>query len=257
MLRATFLYFRCRSAAALALLIVWAPFVAVAQQPAHIGVASNFNSTMQKLEAAFEENSNHEIVVSSGSTGKLYAQIVNGAPFDIFLSADAKRPELLEANSVGVAGSRFTYAIGQIVLWDPRGNAVGPERIRSGEFRRLTIANPRLAPYGRAAQQILDALGIIETRERFAYGENIAQSFAFVQTGAADLGFVALTQILQLPEDERGAYWTPLQEQYDPVRQDAVLLKRGSDNKTAIAFMEFLKTDEAKAIIAQSGYEID
>ena len=223
---------------------------------AQIAVAANFKPTLDALETTFEAKSSHTLVVTSGSTGKLYAQIRNGAPFDLFLAADQDRPSRLNASGAAVDGSRFTYAIGQLALWAPNADVIGPDELARGDFRRLAIANPDLAPYGAAARQVIAALHLAETTSgNLIFGENIGQAFAFVRTGNAELGFVALSQILSMSEASRGAYWTPPQELYDPVRQDAVLLARGRDNSTAIAFIEFLKSDEAAAIIESHGYQ--
>ena len=232
----------------------FASFPAAAGE-ATLAVAANFKPAMDALERAFEESSQHELTVVAGSTGKLYAQIVNGAPFDLFLAADQERPRRLEAEGMAVAGMRLTYAEGRIVLWDPNGGAVGPDRLAASDYRRLAIANPDLAPYGAAAVQVLSALDALEDHApKIVRGENIGQAFAFVQTGNAELGFVALAQVLSLPGDIRGAYWTPPQDLYDPVRQDAVLLKRAAGNDAANAFMAFLKSEQATTIIDRFGY---
>lgn len=220
-----------------------------------VAVAANFKSAADALGAAFEERSGHTLVLMSGSTGKLYAQIVNGAPFDVFLAADQARPRRLENDGVALAGSQFTYATGQLVLWDPAGSAVGPDRLAAGNYRRLAIANPNLAPYGAAAQQVIAALALSgETDGKLVYGENIGQAFAFVRTKNAELGFVALSQVWSLPAETRGAYWTPPPALYAPIRQDGVLLARATDNEAARAFVEFLKSDDALAIIDSFGY---
>lgn len=222
---------------------------------AHVAVAANFKPTLDRLEAAFEKQSGHRLIVTSGSTGKLYAQIVNGAPFDAFLAADEARPQMLEAS--GVAGMRFTYAVGQLTLWEPGAAETGLRRLASYDYRRLAMANPDLAPYGLAARQVMDSIGVgakANANARRVYGENVAQAFSFVRTGNAELGFVSLSLVLSLPPEKRGAYWTPPQTLYDPVRQDAVLLTRGAENTAATSFMEFLKSDAAIKIITENGY---
>lgn len=242
--------------------VVWsvAPVFAAFVGPAmagdvHIGVAANFKTAADALGGEFEKRSGHDIITTSGSTGKIYAQIVNGAPFDVFLAADQERPDRLEAEGVALSGSRFTYAIGQLVLWDPAGGAVGPHRLEADTYARLAIANPDLAPYGAAAQQVIDALGLDgAVNGKRVFGENIGQTFAFVRTQNAELGFVALSQILSLPQGARGAHWTPPQTLYAPIRQDGVLLARAKDNEAAKAFVEFLKSDDAVAIIEGFGY---
>lgn len=220
-----------------------------------VAVAANFKSAADALGAAFENRSGHTLTITSGSTGKLYAQIVNGAPFDVFLAADQIRPAKLETDGVALSGSQFTYAIGQLVLWDPAGRAVGPGRLAEGDYRRLAIANPALAPYGAAAHQVITALALGgETDGKLVYGENIGQAFAFVRTKNAELGFVALSQIWSLPAEKRGAHWTPPRALHAPIHQDAVLLTRARDNEAARAFFEFLKSDDALAIIGGFGY---
>ncbi len=222
---------------------------------ARIAVAANFKSTLDELEAAFEAQSGHDVIVTSGSTGKLYAQIVNGAPFDVFLAADQARPMRLEAEGAAVVGSRFTYAVGRLALWDPDGVAVGPERLSRGDDRRLAMANPDLAPYGAAARQVIAALNLSDaTRDKLVFGENIGQTFAFIRTRNAELGFVALSQVLAAPAARRGAYWAPPQDMYDPIRQDAVLLARGAENDAARAFVAFLNSDDAASVIERHGY---
>lgn len=220
---------------------------------AHIAVAANFKPALDHLETAFEEQSGHRLIVTSGSTGKLYAQIKNGAPFDVFLAADEARPQKLETGGDAVA--RITYAVGQLALWEPGAAETGPHRLASPDYRRVAMANPELAPYGLAAQQVVERLGVGDaTNARRVFGENVAQAFSFVRTGNAELGFVSLSLVLSVPAEERGAYWTPAQAHYDPVRQDAVLLTRGAENTAAIAFMEFLQSDAAIAIVTENGY---
>ncbi len=237
---------------ALGAVVVTTPAVAA---EARVAVATNFKSTIDEIEIAFEAQSDHEIIVTSGSTGKIYAQIVNGAPVDVFLAADQERPRRLEAGGRAVARSRFTYAIGRLALWEPGEAETGPGRLAGGDYRRLAIANPDLAPYGVAARQVIAALDLDDATEgKFVFGENVGQVFAFVRTQNAELGFVALSQLLTMPADVRGAYWTPPQDAYDPIKQDAVILARGADNEAAHAFVEFLKSDGAVAIIERFGY---
>ena len=219
-----------------------------------VAVAANFAAPMQELEAAFEKTSGHALTVSAGSTGKLYAQIANGAPFDILLAADTERPERLEAEGRAVAGSRFTYAAGRLALWSADPALIGETGavLREGKFRRLAIANPVLAAYGAAAMDVLNGLGLAETlRLRIVMGENIGQAFAMVASGNAELGFVALSQVA---EDEKGSRWIPPAASYAPIRQDAALLSRAAENEAALAFLEYLKSDEARAIMEKYGY---
>lgn len=224
---------------------------------ATIAVAANFRTVIDALEPAFEAETGHDIIVASGSTGKIYAQIVNGAPYDVFLAADRARPVRLESDGVAIAGSRFTYAVGRLALWDPKSRKTGPERLAQEDVRRVALANPDLAPYGAAAQDVIVGLGLIEaTARKRVLGENVAQAFSFVRTGNAEIGFVALAQIFSLPADERSGYWTPPGHLYKPIHQDAVLLVHGEDNPAARAFLVFLQSENARAIIERAGYSV-
>ncbi len=221
-----------------------------------IAVASNFKPAMDELELVFEEQSGHDLLVSAGSTGKLYAQIVNGAPYDVFLSADQERPRLLIEE--GRAQDQFTYAVGRIVLLDPIAKSAGPDRLTQMNFRRLAIANPELAPYGQAARQVITTLGLFDAlQDRIVLGENIGQTYAFIRTGNAELGFVALSQLDPKVREQTGLVWIPPQESYNPIRQDAVLLRRGEQNAAAQDFIHFLKSEKAKALIRGHGYETE
>lgn len=219
---------------------------------AHIAVAANFKPAMDVLEADFEAASDYDLTVTTGSTGKLYAQIIAGAPFHVFLAADEKTPLALETGRLAAPSSSFTYAIGQLALWSPDASTVTPDDLST--TRRLAMANPDLAPYGAAADQVLTHL---DHAPALALGENVGQAFAFVKTGNADLGFVALSQVLSLPEDQRGTYWLPPASMHAPIRQNAVLLTRGEDNPAGVAFINYLKSDAAGTIIADLGYERD
>lgn len=222
---------------------------------ARIAVATNFQPVMAKLEARFETETGFELETVTGSTGALYAQIVNGAPFDVFLAADAARPAALEAAGQGIAGTRFTYATGRLVLWSSQSAPVSRASLSAPNLRKLAIANPALAPYGQAAMNVLAELNLFESlEEKLVLGENIGQAFAFVATGNAELGFLAEAQILSLPIAERGPYWAPPQSMYRPIRQDAQLLKRGAQSQAAKAFLAYLQSDEAADLIAASGY---
>ena len=225
-----------------------------------IAVASNFSDAMDRLQPEFERQHRHELMVSFGSTGKLYAQIVNGAPFDVFLSADQARPKRLVDMKLAVKGSRFTYAVGQLALWSAdqgRNLEDGKEALR-GEFRKLAIANPALAPYGQAADTALNRLGLAEKLSgKFVLGENAGQAFAFVASGNAELGLIALSQIMS-PRNQLGrSHWKVPQELYNPIRQDAALLSKSVNNQAALAFLEFLRSEKAKMIIRASGYRTD
>ncbi len=227
---------------------------------AQIAVAANFTAPMKEIIAAFETETGHEIKASYGSTGKLYAQIKNGAPFEALLAADRKRPELLEEEGVGVPGSRFTYAIGTLVLWSADAAKVedGPALLESGDFNKLSIANPKLAPYGEAAMETLGALGLREAvGPKLVMGENIAQTYQFVDTRNADIGFVALSQVMQGGQITKGSGWVVPGDMHAPIRQDAVMLKSGADNPAVNAVMTYLKGDKARGIIHSFGYETE
>jgi molybdate transport system substrate-binding protein len=219
-----------------------------------VAVASNFAEAMTALVSRFEEVSGHTVIPVYGSTGKHYAQIVNGAPFDAFLAADVERPKLLEEEGRVVAGSRFAYAVGRLVLWSPTGDRVDPEGqvLRQGQFRHLALANPELAPYGRAAEETLRAMGLWERLEPcLVRGENISQTYLFVSSGSTELGFVALSQVRHPDKPIEGSSWIIPQKWHQPIEQQAVLLK---DSKTARHFLEFIGSGEAKEIIRGFGY---
>lgn len=228
---------------------------------ASVAVAANFTDAANDLARAFNEDTGHSVRISTGSTGKLYAQIRHGAPFDVFLAADGKRPGLLVEEGLARADSRFTYAVGRLALWSPDGDLIsgdGPTILREGKFRHLAIASPKLAPYGAAAKQTLEALGLWdELSPRLVQGENIGQTFQFVATGNAELGFVALSQVMSPHLADKGSRWEVPGDLYDPVRQDAVLLKHGGDNDAARAFLAFLRGDKARALITSYGYGIE
>lgn len=221
-----------------------------------VAVAANFTVTMNALVEAFERDGDHTVVVASGSTGKHYAQILHGAPFDVFLAADSERPALLEANGQAVAGSRVTYAVGRLALWspdpdlvDPRGEVLGTDR-----FHRLAIANPRLAPYGEAARQVLVELGLYQDlRAKLVQGENIGQAYQFVHSGAAELGLVAYAQLHRPGVEPRGSFWLVPRQLHQPLLQQAVILE---DSPAARALLAFLQSRQAQRIIQDFGYDI-
>ncbi len=226
-----------------------------------IAVAANFANTARELAAEFEQRTDHTVQIASGSTGAHYAQIRQGAPFDVFFAADVKTPEQLEMEGATIADSRFTYARGQLVLWSPKPGLIDAEArvLRDGNFRHLAIANPRLAPYGLAAQQTLETLETLALfdglQNKLVRGENIAQAHQFVHSGAADLGFVALAQVIdrEQPGKIAGSYWLVPHKYYSPIEQQAVLLK---DKQAARDFLAFVKSDTGKAIIQAYGYEV-
>jgi molybdate transport system substrate-binding protein len=215
---------------------------------------------MKEIIEVFETDSGHTVRASYGSTGKLYAQIKNGAPFEALLAADRRRPMLLEEQDVAVPGSRFTYAIGTLVLWSADADFVDAEGdvLKRGDFRKLSIANPKLAPYGEAAVETLEALGLKAQMEpKLVMGENIAQTYQFVDTGNAEIGFVALSQVMQGGDITKGSGWVVPGEMHGPIRQDAVILKGGADNPAVRGLFDYLKSDKAREIIRAYGYETE
>ncbi len=222
----------------------------------NVAVAANFTDAAKEVAAAFKQKTGHEVVLSFGSSGQLYLQITQDAPFQILLSADDRRPKQLVNVGLGVAGSLFTYAIGKLVLWSKTPNLVkGAETLKMGAFSKLSIANPTAAPYGVAAVETLKALKIYEALQpKIVQGESIAQAFQFIDTGNAELGFIALSQ---LAGNTSGSRWLVPQELYAPIRQDAVLLKKGASNEAATGFVSFLMGAETRAIIEKYGYAVD
>lgn len=222
-----------------------------------VAVASNFTETIKVLAPKFEEKTGNKVTLSFGSTGKHYAQIKNGAPFDIFLSADERSPELLENEGIALAGSRFTYAQGKLVLWSSLKNYVdnSGEILKLGDYQHLAMANPRLAPYGKAAEEVLEALELRNTIPvgRIVHGENINQTFQFVKSGNAELGFLSFSQVKSCRRECEGSFWEIPQDLYQPIRQQAVLLK---ESQAASAFLDFIKSNESREIIREHGYEI-
>jgi len=219
-----------------------------------VAAASNFANAITSIAQRFEINTGHKVTLIFGSTGKHYAQIKNGAPFDVFFAADIKRPELLEKEHIALAGSRFTYAIGKLVLWSPTPNYVDSSGkvLEQMKFRHLAIANPKLAPYGKAAVEILQARGIWNAiKGRTVRGENISQAFQFVNSHNAELGFVAYSQIKHPMHPSTGSWWEIPPSLYTPIEQQAVLLKQ---NKTARDFLSFIKSNESLEIIRSFGY---
>lgn len=223
-----------------------------------VAVAANFRAPMEALVQDFETRFDHDVTLISGSTGGLYAQIVNGAPYDVFIAADTRRPALLATSGRGVARSQTTVAIGQLVLWSADRVLIDGQdlsMLRDSRIRFLAIANPDLAPYGEAARQALVAMGLWERwSSRLVYGENIAQAYAMVSTGNAELGLIARSQVSA--QTSAGSYLLVPQTFYEPIRQDAILLERGAGNAGASALLAFLATLEAKAVIRRFGYRV-
>ncbi len=224
-----------------------------------VAVAANFTAPMQQIAADFEKDTGHKAVLSFGATGKFYAQITNGAPFEVFLSADDETPAKLEKELLIAPHTRFTYAIGKLVLWSAKEGYVDGkgEVLTTGEFKHLSLANPKTAPYGTAAIETLKKLGALERIEpRFVQGENIAQAYQFVATGNAELGFVALSQVYKEGKITSGSGWIVPANLYAPIRQDAVVLAKGKNNPAATALADYLKSAKARAVIKSYGYEL-
>lgn len=222
-----------------------------------VAVAANFAAPMQKVTTLFQAETGHKAVLSLGSTGKFYAQIHNGAPFDVLLAADAETPARLVQEGRG--SQRFTYAVGKLVLWSPQPKMIDAQgRVLSTiSPQRLSLANPKLAPYGVAAMEVLQATGML-TRwgDHLVQGENIAQAYQFVVTGNAPLGFVALSQVWEDGRLREGSAWLVPAHLYTPIRQDAVLLRRGQDNPAAQALMAYLRSDKVRVVVRSYGYDL-
>ncbi len=223
-----------------------------------VAVAANFAQTLKEIATVFEKDTGHKVALTQGSTGKLYAQISQGAPFDVLLSADDETPEKLVREGKAVAGTQFTYAVGRLALWSPKSDLVddGGQVLKTDKFRFIAIANSRVAPYGRAAVQVMQKLGVLNVIEpRVVQGESITQTFQFVSTGNAQLGFVALSQILENGKIKSGSAWIVPENMHEALKQDAVLLNSAKDNAAATALLSFLKSEKAKKIIAAHGYQ--
>lgn len=224
-----------------------------------VAVAANFTAPIQAIAPEFEKATGHKLVASFGATGQIYAQIKNGAPFDVFLSADDSTPAKLESEGDTLPGSRFTYAIGSLVLWSADASYLdGSDAVlKTGQFKHLSIANPKAAPYGLAATQVLDKLGLTEAvKSKLVEGQNITQTHQFVSTGNAELGFVALSQVYKDGQVTSGSAWIVPDAMYDPIKQDAVILKQGANNPAAAALVEYLKGPEAAKVIKSFGYKL-
>lgn len=225
-----------------------------------VAVAANFSAPMQKIAQAFEQDTGHQARLAFGSTGKFYAQIRNGAPFQLLLAADDTTPARLVAEGLGLADSRFSYATGRLVLWSKQPGLVdaqGAVLKNAGSFERIALADPKLAPYGAAAVQALGKLGLLEAlAPKFVQGESIAQTYQFIATENAALGFVALSQVQVDGRVAQGSAWLVPAHLHEPIRQDALLLKAGLGNPAAVALLQYLRGDKARAIIRTYGYEL-
>ena len=224
-----------------------------------VAVAANFTAPARALAEVFARTTGHEAKLSFGATGAFYTQIKNGAPFDVLLAADNERPARLEKEGDTVPGSRFTYATGQLVLWSAKPGLVDDEGavLKHGQFGKIAIANPKNAPYGAAAVEAMEKLGLAATLQpKLVTGESIGQTFNFIATGNAELGFVALAQVLEGGKLKSGSMWVVPAQYHAPIIQDAVILKRAANNPAAKAWMELLKTPQSKELIRSYGYAV-
>lgn len=224
-----------------------------------VAVASNFTAPMKAIAQAFERDTGHRAILSFGATGQFYAQIKNGAPFAVLLAADDETSARLEREGVAVPGTRFTYATGKIVLWSKKADLVDTngEILKTGKFDKLALANPKLAPYGAAAMQVLEKLNLTkQLGPKLVEASNIGQTFQFVSSGNAALGFVALSQVFENGKLKEGSGWVVPSNLYSPIKQDAVLLTSGKANGAAQALLQYLRSDKAKAIIVSFGYDL-
>jgi len=243
-----------------ALLLLAAAFSAPAfADDVQVAVASNFTAPMKVLAARFEKDTGHKVLASYGATGKFYAQIQNGAPFDILLAADDDTPARLDKEKATAPGSRFTYAIGKLVLWSAKAGVVDGQGdvLKTGKFDHIAVANPKLAPYGLAAQETLQKLNLLTAlTPKFVTGDNIGQTYQFVASAAAPLGFVAMSQVYEDNKLKSGSAWVVPSTMYSPIRQDAVVLTKGANKPAVTAFIGFLKSDQAQAVIRSYGYDL-
>ena len=224
-----------------------------------VAVAANFTAPIQAIARDFEKDTGHRLVAAYGATGQFYTQIKNGAPFEVFLAADDTTPQKLEKEGDIVPGSRFTYAIGTLALWSAKDGYVDDagKVLEKNQFKHLSIANPKAAPYGLAATQVLAKLGLTDkVKDKIVEGQNITQAYQFVSTGNAELGFVALSQIFKDGKVSHGSAWIIPETMHDPIKQDAVILKKGENNPAAKALTEYLKGPKAEAIIKSYGYQL-
>lgn len=226
---------------------------------AQVAVAANFAEPIKAIAAVLEKTTGHTLKITLGATGKLYAQIKNGAPFDVLLAADAKTPERLEAEGLGTAGTRFTYATGKLVLWSAKPDRVDGKGqvLKAADLGKVAYATPKVAPYGAAAVEAIEKLGLTATLgPKLVQGESIGQTFNFAYTGNADVGFVALSQVLEGGRLKSGSMWVVPQALYSPIRQDAIVLQKAATNEAALALLQLLKSPNIKDLIRSYGYEL-
>ncbi|KAA8711966.1 molybdate ABC transporter substrate-binding protein [Pseudomonas cannabina] len=250
-LRATLTF----SALALTALVTSSAFADEVQ----VAVAANFTAPIQAIAKDFDKDTGHTLVAAFGATGQIYTQIKNGAPFEVFLSADDTTPAKLEQEGDTVKGSRFTYAVGTLALWSAKEGYVDNkgEVLKANQYQHLSIANPKTAPYGLAATQVLSKLGLTEaTQAKLVEGQSITQAYQFVSTGNAELGFVAQSQVYKDGKLTSGSAWIVPDSLHDPIKQDAVILTKGKDSVAAKALVEYLKGPKAAAIIKSFGYQL-
>jgi molybdate transport system substrate-binding protein len=223
-----------------------------------VAVAANFVPPFREIAIEFERTTGHNVQVAAGSSGNFYSQIKNGAPFDVFFSADNERPKLLGEEGFGVKDSRFTYAIGRLVLWSPNADLIkGEETLRFKQYKRLAMANPKTAPYGVAAMEAMQKLELWEgIQSQIVMGESLGQTMGFIESGNAQLGFVALSQVMDPKIKGKGSRWDVPNNLHEPIQQDVILLTKGKNNPAAKALMEFIGSPQAKAIIERYGYEL-
>ena len=238
-------------------------FITTAGAPAFaeqvlVAVAANFLPPFREIAIEFETATGHNVRVATGSSGNFYSQIKNGAPFDVFFSADMDHPKRLEDEGLGVKDSRVTYAIGRVVLWSPNAGLIkGEETLRSNNFKRLAIANPKTAPYGLAAMQAMQTLDLWESvQPKIVMGENLGQTMGFIESGNADLGFVALSQVLDPKIKGRGSRWDVPTHLHEPIKQDVIVLTKGKDNPAARALLAFVNSPHVQTIIERYGYKL-
>lgn len=226
----------------------------------NVAVSSNFASALEVISRSFEEATGHRVISTSGATGKFYAQIKSGAPFEVFLSADAATPQRLEEEGWVVTGSRFTYAIGRLVLWSSKSHVIDREGkvLAKGDFEHLSMANPKTSPYGLAAMEVMENRGLVgRLSPKLVQGENIAQAHQFIVSGNAQLGFVALSQVYRDGQLTSGSAWFIPDGEYKPIRQDVALLKNGAGNPVAKAFLAYIKSPAALDVMSSFGYRTE
>ena len=249
---------RYRKQMTLLMLAYGLSFAAMAAE-AVVAVAANFTAPMKVIAQHFEQDTGHKAMLAFGSTGQFYAQIRNGAPFSILLAADDATPAKLESEGLGVSGTRFTYATGRLVLWSKKAKLVDDQGaiLKAGDFDKIAIANPKLAPYGAAAMQVIEKLGLRAVlKTKLIEGSNISQTFQFVASENASLGFVALAQVFEGGRIKEGSGWMVPSNMHSPIQQDAILLHAGAGNPAALALMNYLRSDKAKAVMRSFGYDL-